>query len=138
MRNRVGILVLLLASFLSACSDDGGSDDESSAPSDSPTEITIDCDEFEDTAAVITEAQTALYGGDPNALDTLLAELEALEEGAPEDVQTALADMADAFVRAEELLEDPTPEKQAELAELTPQLSEDSQTITAYITAQCE
>jgi thymidine phosphorylase len=139
VRYRVGILVLALAAALSACSDD--SDDSDGSPSDQPSEITIECDEFEDTAAAIAQAQSDLYagtGGTAEAIDTLVVELEALKEGAPADVQTALTDMIAGFRDAEELLEDPSPKNQSKLAELAPKLAEDSQTITEYVTSECD
>lgn len=143
MRVLMGALALALAATLAACSDDPESESESRSPSASPdaplTEVTISCPEFEDTAKRITEAQAELYGGtaDSETIDELVAELDALKEGAPPDVQAALTDMGAGFRDAAELLENPTRENQAKLAELAPKLSEDGQTVTAYITSKC-
>lgn len=122
---------------LAACADD--TDDEPDADP-TPTEITIDCDEFERTAALITQAQTDLYSGTggPETIDTLVAELEALEDGAPGEVRLALTEMADAFREAEQLLEHPSPQGQQRLLDLAPELADHSQTITEYVVDQCE
>jgi hypothetical protein len=130
-----------LALSVSACSDDGDDPESGASPtSDTPlTEITVDCPEFEDAAKKITDAQAALYSGrgDSEAIDDLVAELDALKEGAPDDVQTALTDMGAAFRDAAALLEKPTRENKAKLVQLAPQLAEDGQTITSYITSEC-
>lgn len=149
----MGILAVALVTSLAACSDDDPDSDPSSnddptaavgTPSGtaepSVTEVTVDCPEFADTAKKIVEAQTELYtpGGDAaQAIDDLLVELEALKEGAPEDVQQALTDLGSGFQDAAGLLEDPTSENQAALVELAPQLAEDGATVTGYITEQC-
>jgi hypothetical protein len=138
----MGAVAVALALALTACSDDGGDDRESggSPTADAPlTEVTIDCPEFEDVAEKITDAQTELYSGtgDAAVIDDLVAELDALKEGAPEDVQTALDDMGEAFRDAAALLEKPTRKAKAELAALAPQLAEAGQTITSYITSEC-
>ena len=148
----MGILAVALIASLAACSDDP----EADAPSDddptaslgsasgtaepSVTEVTVDCPEFADTAQKIVEAQAELYtpGGDATqAIDDLLVELEALKEGAPEDVQQALTDLGSGFQDAATLLEDPTGENQAKLVGLSEQLAEDGETVTGYITEQC-
>jgi hypothetical protein len=147
----MGILAVVLVAALGGCSDDPESSD-SPSPSDSPsspslsteqsvplTEIAVDCPEFADVAQKITDAQTALYdgSGDTAVIDDLVTELDGLKEGAPADIQAALDDMASAFRDAAEILADPTPEHQAQLAELGPQLAEAGQKITAYFTAKC-
>jgi len=149
----MGIFAVALVASLAACSDDPDSDSPSSGvskspsssasgPSDDPaTEVTVDCPEFADTAGKIIEAQAELYsagGGDASqAIDDLLVELEALKEGAPDDVQGALTNLGSGFQDAAALLESPTKQNQAKLVELAPQLSEDGQKITAYITSEC-
>jgi hypothetical protein len=136
----MGVLAMALALALSACSGDPESSPESSTSPDATlTEVTISCPEFEDTAKKITDAQTKLYGGtaDSETIDELVAELDALKEGAPPDVQTALTDMGAGFRDAAEILENPTPQGRAELAKLAPKLAEDGQKITAYITSEC-
>lgn len=140
MRTRVLILAVVLAAGLAACSDDS---DKGSGATESPsaplTELTVECAKFADTAKKITDAQTALYSGKgaSEAIDTLVAELDALKEDAPEKVKTALSDMSDAFRSAEEILAKPTQENQAALAELAPKLAADGQTISAYILDEC-
>lgn len=142
MRARMGALAastVLLAAALVGCSDD--TDPVSAqAPSDGPpSEVTVDCPEFEDTARKIVDAQASLYtaAGDPEAIDDLVAELDALKEGAPEDVRTALDDMGTAFRDAAELLEEPTAQSRAELVALAPGLSDAGRTITEYVQEQC-
>lgn len=139
MRLGIRILVVLLAAALAACSDDSG-DGDSADPSASLTEITIDCDEFQEAADRVTQAQADLYGGTggAEAIDTLIAELEALKEDAPDNVRAALTDMATAFRDAAELLENPTPENEDELTKLAPQLEAASRTITDYVTSECD
>ncbi|MCW2797604.1 hypothetical protein [Nocardioides sp.] len=139
MRVRMGILAVALALSLAACSDDSKSDPDPS-PSDVVfTEVTIDCPQFADAAKKITDAQAALYDGTggAGAIDDLVTELNALKEGAPDDIKAALTDMAAAFRDAAQLLENPNPENQAQLADLSAKLSTDSQKITAYITSKC-
>ncbi len=134
MRARNAFVAMAIAATLSACTGDGDGD-----ASDPMTEITVDCAEFEDTTRKIADAQAQLYTGEggTEAIETLDAELEALEEDAPDDVDTALQNMRDGFKQAEELLADPTGANKSELAELAPQLAEDSQTITEYIKDEC-
>jgi hypothetical protein len=140
VRTREAILAVTLAIALSACS--GGDDESGDAkpnPSAPVTEITIDCDKYADTAKVITDAEAELYAGTGGtaAIDTLVTELTALKAGAPAGIQTALTDMEAAFRDAEEILENPTPENKARLADLSPKLSTDGQEITAYIRSEC-
>jgi hypothetical protein len=133
---------------LSACTGDSGDSGDSDDSGDSEpshsggplTEIAVDCAQFADTAKKITDAQTALYSGTGGkaAIVGLVTELTALKAGAPSEIQAALTDMSAAFRDAEELLENPTPENKAKLADLSPKLSEDGQKITAYITAECD
>jgi hypothetical protein len=139
VRTREAILAVALALALSACTGDDDSADPEPNRSDPVTEITVDCDRFSDTTTKITDAQTALYSGSGGtaAIDTLTAELTALKADAPADIQTALTDMLAAFRDAEKLLDKPTPENKAKLADLSPKLSADGQKITAYITSQC-
>ena len=139
MRTREAILAVALALALSACTGDDDSADPDPDPSDPVTEITVECDEFSDTATRITDAQRALYSdsGGTAAIDTLTAELTALKADAPPDIKTALTDMLAAFRDAQEFLDHPTPENKAKLADLSPKLSADGQKITTYITSQC-
>jgi anion-transporting ArsA/GET3 family ATPase len=132
-RSTLAIAAVLLAS-LTGCG--GGSSDKPSAPM---TEVAIACDQFSDTAKKIADAQAELYGGtgSTEAIDTLVGELDALKDGAPKDVKAALDEMGDAFRKAQEVMKDPTQASTAELADLGPKLSEDSQKITAYIVAKC-
>ena len=138
MRSREAILAVALAVTLAACT--GDSDDSDPSPTEARlSEITIECAEFADTAEKITDAQTALYSdtGSTGAIDTLAAELTALQADAPPEIQTALTGMLAAFRDAEEILESPTQENKARLVELAPKLSADGQKITAYIPSQC-
>jgi hypothetical protein len=130
-----GILVALLLVSLTGCG--GGSSDTPAAPM---TEVTIPCDQFADTAKKITDAQTQLYSGTggTEAITSLRHELDALKEGAPADVKAAIAEMDDAFGKAQQLMQDPTRADTAELAALGPKLSADSQKITAYVVSKCQ
>lgn len=137
MRIRLAVLGAVLVAATAACSDDP---DPDARPSGPMTEITVDCEEFADAAKAITDAQTALYASGPDsddAIDALVAELDGLKDDAPDDVRAALTSLGAGFRSAEAILADPTPEKQAELAELAPRLAEDGQKVTAYITSEC-
>jgi ABC-type Fe3+-hydroxamate transport system substrate-binding protein len=137
VRTRLLVLTAVLVAALSACSDDEKSSEPE--PTASMTEVTVQCDRYADTAKKITDAQTALYsgtGGD-EAIDTLVTELDGLKEGAPADVKAALTELTSAFEDAKVVLENPTPENKAKLADLAPKLSADGQKITAYITSKC-
>ena len=153
----MGILAVALVAALAACSDDPepGSDSDapsssgsssSGAASDTPNNDvsvgTIDCPEFADAAAKIVQAQSDLYAasgdGDPGvAIEDLVAELDGLKEGAPEDIQEALSQLGDGFERAAELLDSTSQQAQAELVSLAPQLAEAGQQITDYVAEQC-
>lgn len=144
MRVRGIVLGVALVAALTACSGgDGDGDGEPGAapePTESLTEVVVDCPEFADTAQRVADAQQALYargGSGADAVDDLVAELEALEVGAPADVRAALGDLAEGFQAAQRLLEDPTPEQQAELAEVSAELAAAGERVTAYITEQC-
>lgn len=151
MGARMGIVVVVLAAALSACTDDPESSprsgpepspeptSQSTAPEAPLTEVTVPCPEFADTAQRIADAQAALYSGagDNTAIDDLEAELDALKEGAPPDVQAALTDIGAGFRDAAELLEDPTPKNKARLADLASTLAAAGQKITGYITSKC-
>lgn len=133
-----GLVALVL---VAGCSDDP--DKPTADPSAPVTDITVECDRFADTAQRITDAQTALYDGkdspdDATAVASLVSELDALKDDAPDDVDDALTSLGEGFRSAQELLADPTPENTAELAELAPGLSEDSQAVTAWILSQCD
>lgn len=140
MRVRMGILAVTLALSLTACDDDDPKSDAGASPSDVQlTEVTIDCPQFAEAAQKITEAQAALYDGTggAGAIDDLVTELNALKDGAPDDIRAALTDMAAAFRDAADILENPNAQNQAALADLSAKLSTDSQKITAYITSKC-
>ncbi|NYI47480.1 hypothetical protein BJ993_004560 [Nocardioides aromaticivorans] len=135
----LGLLVALAVA--SGCSDD--TDPPEADPSAPLSDVTVDCDRYEDTAQRITDAQTALYDGkdspeDATAVDDLVGELEALEDDAPDDVDAALNGLADGFRSAQELLADPEAADPGELSALSAALAEDSQAVTAWILSQCE
>lgn len=136
MRTRAAILAVVLIAALAACSDSG---DKSPSAAVSDT-TTVDCAKFADASTKIAEAQTELYSGSNAAasIETLVAELDALKADAPDDVDEALTEMGEAFRTAAEILDDPTPENQAELAALAPKLSEASQKITEYVVDHCD
>lgn len=140
MARLIPLALAALALTLVGCSDDP--DEPDADPSAPVTDITVECDRFEDTAQRITDAQTALYDGkdspeDATAVDSLVTELDALKEDAPDEVDTALTDLGEGFRSAEQLLADPNEADGAALAELAPALSEDSQTVTAWIIDEC-
>lgn len=132
----------LLAVLVLAAGCSGDPDEPEADPSAPLSDVTVDCDRYEETAQRITDAQTALYDGkdspdDATAVDELAAELEALQEEAPDDVDTALTGLADGFRSAQQLLADPDAADGAALAELAPALAEDGQTVTAWILDEC-
>lgn len=134
----VGLLAVLAVA--TGCSDDP--DEPDADPSAPVSDITVDCDRYADTAQRITDAQTALYDGkdspdDAAAVDALVAELDALKDEAPDDVDSALTDLGEGFRSAEELLAAPDAADGAALAELAPALAEDGQAVTAWILDEC-
>jgi uncharacterized phage infection (PIP) family protein YhgE len=152
----MGVLAVVVGLSLGACSDDSDSSSgdgpkspstsDIGSPADDPaddpsvTEVTVDCPEFEDAAKKIADAQTALYdpaGNTDEAIDDLLAELDALKKGAPDDVQQALTDLSSGFQDAADLLENPTQGNQARLVALASQLADDGRQVTDYIQEQC-
>jgi hypothetical protein len=154
VRVRFGIIALVLIPVLAACggTDKKAGDDPSSAaptkadpsllatPTNPLTEITVPCAKFQAAAREIIAAQTKIYSaatGDDGAVTKLVDELNALKDGAPSDVKSALSDLADAFKAIGQLGSRPTAELQAKMTELAPKLSADGQKITAYITSKC-
>jgi hypothetical protein len=153
VRVRFGIIALVLIPVLAACggTDKKSSDDVSSAgptkapsllatPSNPLTEITVPCTKFADAARKIVDAQTKLYsaaGANPGEVTKLVNELNALKDGAPDDVKSALTDLGDAFKAIGQLGSKPTAALQAKVADLAPKLAADGQKITAYITSKC-
>lgn len=140
MARLIPLALAALALTLGGCSDDPEEPDAD--PSAPVTDITVECDRFEDTAQRITDAQTALYDGkdspeDATAVDSLVTELDALKEDAPDDVDDALTGLGEGFRSAQELLADPNEADGAALAELAPALAEDSQAVTTWILSEC-
>lgn len=136
-------LLGLLAALAVATGCSGDPDEPVADPSAPLSDVTVDCDRFEDTAQRITDAQTALYDGkdspdDAAAVDELVAELEALQEEAPDDVDAALTGLAGGFRSAQELLADPQAADPSELAALSTTLAEDGRTVTTWILSQCD
>ncbi|HET6154026.1 MAG TPA: hypothetical protein VFE15_13820 [Marmoricola sp.] len=138
----------LLVASLAGC---GGSSDKASdgktpsaaqsrlgTPSAPLTDTTVPCAKFSATAAKIADAEKDLYtGGAAGTLQALIAELDALKKGAPDDVQTALTDLGNGFKEAAADIKKPTASAQADLATIGQRLSQDSQAITSYVVKQC-
>lgn len=149
MRVRSGILVLLFLTVVAGCGGDDSSSTDGDAsgdpssrvqgPSGGLTELTVPCAEFSATASKIVEAQTDLYTGSgaEDALDSLVAELDALKDGAPEKVKKALTDLGDGFEKAAALAKDSTATARAELAALATKLSAAGQTVSSYVVEKC-
>jgi hypothetical protein len=151
MRLRAGILGVVLLFALTAC---GGGDDEADkkptggstrlgTPSDDVTESVLDCAKYADTAQEIVEAQQELFagsGGSTEALDALKSQMNALKDGAPDNVQAAIDELNEAFEKVQEIIHDPSAsaEAQRELQEMGSKLATDGQTITTYIVSQCK
>jgi hypothetical protein len=129
--------VVLFAAFLSIPLT--GCSTTKDKPSSGMTEITLDCARYAGTAKRITDAQTELYqgSGGTEAVDRLVTELDGLRDGAPPDVKAALAELGEAFRKAQQVMAHPTPGSAAELSGLGPKLSADSQKVTAYIVSRC-
>lgn len=149
MRVRAGILAVLLAAAATACG--GGDGDTAKTPSGTNTRLgtptskatqtTLDCDKYAGTAQKIARAQQELYagsGGSTDALDSLKAEMDALKDGAPEDVKAAVDELNEAYAKAQEVVADPTSSAREELASMAPKLSADGTTIATYVVSQCK
>ncbi len=120
----------------------GDRDEPVADPSAPLSDVTVDCDRYDDTAQRITDAQTALYDGkdspaDATAVEELVGELEALQEEAPDDVDVALTGLADGFRSAQELLADPEATDPDQLSTLSATLAEDGQAVTTWILSRC-
>lgn len=147
MRVRAAILVVILGVALTGCGG-GGGDKKPSAqstrlgtPSGQVTEVTLDCAKYADTAQKIVEAQQELYagsGGSTEALDTLKSEMDALKDGAPDNVKAAIDELDDAFAKVQEIITSGSATAQQELATMGTKLSADGQTITTYIVSRCK
>ena len=151
MRVRAGILVVVLAAALTACGGGGDKKDADktpggpstrlSTPTAKVTEVTLDCEKYRDTAQKIAEAQQELYagsGGSTEALDTLKSRMDALKDGAPDNVKAAIDELNQAFEKVQQIMANPTAEAQQELAQMGPKLATDGQTISTYIVSQCK
>lgn len=141
-RRPVPSLLGLLVALAVATGCSGDPDEPVADPSAPLSDVTVDCDRFEDTAQRITDAQTVLYDGkdspdDAAAVDDLVGELQALEEEAPDDVDAALRGLAEGFRSAQELLADPGTADSGELSTLSATLAEDGQAVTTWILSRC-
>jgi hypothetical protein len=147
MRVRAAILVVILGAALAGCGG-GGGDKKPSAnstrlgtPSTHVTETTLDCAKYADVSQKIVEAQQELFagsGGSTEALDTLKSEMDALKDGAPDDVKAAIDELDAAFANVQEIITSGSATAQQELASMGPKLSADGQTLTTYIVSQCK
>ncbi|MFL6109433.1 MAG: hypothetical protein ACJ72L_20915 [Marmoricola sp.] len=147
MRVRAAILVVVLAGALTAC---GGNDSTKTpsgastrlgAPTSPVTQTTLDCEKYADTAQKIARAQQELYagkGGSTDALDALKSEMDALKEGAPDDVKAAIDELNDAYAKVQEIIADPSSQAQSDLATMGPKLASDGEKITTYVVSQCK
>lgn len=132
--------VSALAALLGGC----GSSSRSPAadPSATVTSTAVPCRRYAETAQRIADAQAELYSGRATAsgqstVERLAGELEALETGAPAEVANALADLADGFRLAQQLLSSPSTRGSAQLKALTSRLAEDGTTISTWIQGRC-
>lgn len=135
-------LLGLLAALAVATGCSGDPDEPGADPSAPLSDVAVDCDRYEGTAQRITDAQTALYDSkdspdDATAVDDLVAELEALQEEAPDDVDAALTGLAEGFRAAQRALADPRGADTGDLAGLATALAEDGQAVTAWILDEC-
>ena len=148
MRVRAGILVVVLAGSLTACGGGGDKTDSPTGgstrlgtPTTKVTEVALDCAKYADTAQKIAEAQQELFagsGGSTEALDTLKSRMNALKDGAPDNVKAAIDELNDAFEKVQEIIANPSAEAQQQLAQMGPKLATDGQTISTYIVSQCK
>ncbi|RNL80869.1 hypothetical protein EFL95_00315 [Nocardioides marmorisolisilvae] len=143
--------MVVLAAALTGCGGGGDKKDADktpgaantrlSTPTSKVTEVTLDCAKYADTAQKIAEAQQELYagsGGSTEALDTLKSRMDALKDGAPDNVKAAIDELNQAFEKVQQIIANPTTEAQQELAQMGPKLATDGQTITTYIVSQCK
>jgi hypothetical protein len=143
VRTREAILAVALALPLALGAAGCSGDDDGDAkpnPTDPVSEISLECEKYDNAAKAITAAQSALYSapGSEGAIDRLSGELAALEEDAPSEIKAALTRLETGFRKAGQYLANPTPANSTSLVELAPQLSTDGQKVTAYIASECD
>jgi hypothetical protein len=154
VRIRSAVVAAVAFAGLAACTTGGGNSPSKTASSAAgagrPATTTAHaggaaalsgyCAKLVEAADKVSVAEGALYGGGGGgqaAIDTLVGELKALQNGAPPDVGSALSDMITAFQTAEDVLRHPTQQNEAQIAALGTKLSADGQKISGYLTSKC-
>ena len=110
----------------------------------SPTALATDtahlgayCASLAAAAQKINAAEVALYRGATGSVAPLVAELRSLQAGAPAQIQSALSDMINGFVAAQDVLAHPTKQNEAKLAAEAPRLAADAQQLSTYLVSRC-
>ena len=142
LRGPAALTVGALAALVLFGGCGGGSAEPKAGDASRLPGISLHCAKYAGTAQRITDAQKALYDGQDSPADAtaghdLVAELDALKREPPDQVDTAVDDLKDAFRSAQRLLRTGDRTDSADLALLTTQLADDSQIVTTWIAGQC-
>ncbi|MCW2787380.1 MAG: hypothetical protein JWP74_3897 [Marmoricola sp.] len=146
MRARIALVVVLVA-VLSACGSSSSSDTKKadSTPTSGTTSVpggsSLDCAKFANTAEQMSAAAQKAFTGSADSLTAGLkaldAEFNALKQGAPADVKSAIDDLTSAFSQIAKIRANPTAANASNLQKLSARLPTDDQKIAAYITTKC-
>ena len=143
-----GALVFVLAACTTTthghapkASSPGVSSAAITTPNSLPTKaVSRYCQKLRTAGERIQQAQVQLYSpgtGKSEAINTLLAELDGLKIGAPQEIKSALSDLASGFQRADSLLAHPSSGNSSALASIGSKLATDARKITGYVASQC-
>jgi len=98
------------------------------------------CTKLRDAGLRIQHAEVELYTsgtGQSSAVSDLVSELNGLKSGAPDEIKSALSDLAKAFQSAQVLLAHPASGNTSALASIGSKLATDAQQVTRYIASKC-
>lgn len=147
MNRRFAVVTLGVAiGLLAACtsSSDGSAPPQPASTSHTPTalatsgQLSAECARLASVAGKIAQAQADLYkSGSTQSLEQLRNELRSLRADAPAQIKTALAELADGFIRAHHLLANPTNANKAELAKLQSKLATDASELSNFAVTEC-
>ncbi len=150
MRTRFALVIVALAAVASAC---GGSSSPSTAPTTGtttpvstptisiPSGGNFDCAKYVNTSAQISRAMANSFSGSvadfDTALNALKSEFNAIKDGAPSDVKSAIDDMVSAMTDIGKIRANPSSADASHLQTLAAKMPTDGAKISAYIASKC-